>query len=184
MKTEPWFSKTEKLLQFLWMSKDRILRLEMMEKLLLESILSLETSLDDFKRIPGLTAKYGLIGGQKRMGGDYDYSALMEEYETHLDSITKQLVQKHRRLVGIRYRLSSLREQIALIEAAVRRLSAEEQTILEQKFVFRNSNYHTASLLHCSEKRIRYIYEKTIHHVARQIGKFDGEKQQSAVSCG
>jgi hypothetical protein len=169
MKTDPWFARIEKLLAFLWLSKERILRLETLEKLLLENTLALENSLNDFKRIPGLTAKYGLVSGQVRMG-DYDYSMLMEEYESQVDSIIKQLIQKYRRLVSIQYRLHNLREQIAPIEAAIRRLTDEEQIILEQKYVFRNSNYHIANLLHCSEKRVRYIYDKTIYHVAQNMG--------------
>jgi DNA-directed RNA polymerase specialized sigma subunit len=169
MKTEPWFIKTEKLLTFLWLSKDRIKRLEALEKLLLENTHNLENSLNDFKRIPGLTAKYSLVGGQRRIG-DYDYAALMAEYENQLDLITKQMIRKHRRLVSIQHRLHNLREEIAPIEAAVRCLAEEEQIILEQKFVYRNSNYHIANLLHCSEKRVRYIYEKTIFHLARKMG--------------
>jgi hypothetical protein len=169
MKTEPWFARTEKLLVFLWLSKDRILRLETLEKLLLENTLALENSLNDFKRIPGLTAKYGLVSGQMRRG-DYDYSILMAEYESQVDSLFKQLIQKYRRLVSIQYRLHNLREQSAPIEAAIRRLSDEEQIILEQKFGFHNSNYHIATLLHCSEKRVRYIYEKTVYQVAQNMG--------------
>lgn len=169
MKTEPWFVKTEKLLTFLWLSQDRIKRLEALEKLLLENTLTLENSLNDFKRIPGLTAKYSLVGGQRRMG-DYDYAALMAEYENQLDLITKQMIRKHRRLVSIQHRLHNLREEIAPIEAAVRCLAEEEQIILEQKFVYRNSNYHIANILHCSEKRVRYIYEKIVYHLARKMG--------------
>lgn len=182
MKAETWFLKTEKLLAFLWLTKDRIARLELLEKLLLENTLTLENSLNDFKRIPGLTAKYGLVSGNVRMG-DYDYAILMEEYESQVDSITKKLIQKYRKLVSIRYRLHSLREQIAPIESAIRRLSNEEQIILEQKYVFHNSNYHIATLLHCSEKRIRYIYEKIIIHVAQSMGvlKVDNQKIEAVA---
>jgi hypothetical protein len=169
MKTEPWFLKTEKLLTFLWLSQNRIKRLEALENMLLEDVNVLENSLHDFKRIPGLTAKYSLVGGQRRMG-DYDYADLMEEYESQLDLITKQMIRKHRRLVSIQHRMRNLREEIAPIEAAVHGLASEEQTILEQKFIYRNSNYHIANLLHCSEKRIRYIYEKIIYHLARNMG--------------
>jgi hypothetical protein len=176
MKTEPWFLKTEKLLTFLWLSKDRIKRLEALEKLLLENALTLENSLNDFKRIPGLTAKYSLVGGQRRMG-DYDYAILMAEYENQLDLITKQIIRKHRRLVSIQHRLHNLREQIAPIEAVVQCLNDEEQIIVEQKFVYRNSNYHIANLLHCSEKRVRYIYEKIIYHLARNMGILYDEDQ-------
>ncbi|MGD8400671.1 MAG: hypothetical protein PVH64_07030 [Bacillota bacterium] len=180
MKTELWFGKTEKLLTFLWVSKGRIQRLESLEKLLADNILCLENSLNDLKRIPGLTAKYGLVGEAAR-SGDYDYAILMTEYEDQVDKITRQMIQKYRRLVSIRYRLHNLREQIAPLEAALRRATAEEQLILEQKFFFRNSNYHIADLLHCSEKRVRYIYEKIIYQIADNLGNIRDKKEQSGL---
>jgi hypothetical protein len=183
MKTELWFGRTERLLTFLWISKGRIQRLESLEKLLLDNLHCLENSLNDLRRIPGLTAKYGLVGGLAR-GGDYDYAVLMTEYEDQVDAITRQMIQKYRRLVSIRYRLHNLREQIAPLEAALRRATAEEQLILEQKFVFRNSNYHIADLLHCSEKRVRYIYKKIIYQVADNLGNIRAEQKQSGLIDG
>ena len=167
---EPWFPETERLIAAYWRTKERIERLRAKEEALLAALKRLDLKLQEIKRIPGLTAKYGLVPGHLR-GGDLDYAALMEEYERQVDAITKEMLEKHKRLASIQYRLHKLQEWIAPIEAAMSRLTVEERRLTEQRYVYHRSNYQIADMLHCSEWRVRNMRNRIVRQMAEWLGK-------------
>ncbi|HHV62099.1 MAG TPA: hypothetical protein GXX51_05615 [Firmicutes bacterium] len=167
---EPWYPETERLIARYWHTKERIERLRAKEETLLAALKRLDLKLQEIKRIPGLTAKYGLVPGHLR-SGDSDYADLMEEYERQVDAITKEILEKHKKLASIQHRLHELQEWIAPIEAAMARLTEEERTLTEQRYLYHRSNYQIAAMLYCSEKRVRNMLRRIISRVAEWLGK-------------
>jgi hypothetical protein len=172
MNKETWFFQTEILISQYFKNEDRLNRLQEMEKILTNNLRLLDHELAEFKRIPGLTAKYNPAGRAKNLL-TYDYSDLMEEYENQFIRIFQQIFEKYKKLVSIQYRVYAIREFNAPLEMAMKRLSAEEKILMEQKYGFKTSNYQIASLLHCSEKRVRYMHRKIIVQIAERLNKKD-----------
>ncbi|HHV61138.1 MAG TPA: sigma-70 family RNA polymerase sigma factor [Firmicutes bacterium] len=167
---DSWYPETERMIADYWRAKVRMERLRAKEDALLASIKRLELQLEEVRRIPGLTAKYGLVPRAQR-GADRDYSDLMVEYEEQIDKITKILLEKQKQLASIRHRLLELQELIAPMEAIMAKLTSEERLITEQRYIYRRSNYQIAELLHCSEHRLRYMLKRIISRVAEWTGK-------------
>ncbi len=165
MEKELWFTRTEIIISSYWIKTERLERLQAREKVFLESIKTLEIRLEDLKRIPGLTAKYGIVKHSKR-SGDYSYADLMVEYEQQVDYLTKQMLKKNKELICVQSRIDQILEFTEPIKITIDRLNPDELTIIIQKFVFKKSNYQIAVLLNCSEKKIRYTYRKIILQIA------------------
>lgn len=172
MKTgvEVWFYQTELLISGFWLMKDRIARLKNYEKYYLKNINLLKLELSEFKYIPSLTAKYGILN-QIQRNHDYSYANLMAEYEKQVDKITELLIRMYKKLISIQQRIWHLEESIVLIEMVLSRLSDEEKMLMEQKYAYKRSNYQTADLLHCSEKRVRNMHRKIIEQIAEWLNK-------------
>jgi hypothetical protein len=164
-KKESWYSDTERLISRYCKAQDRLERLRATEQALKENIDELNQNLAEMRGITGITAKYGLIPGGSR-SGDSGYMSLMEQYEKQVDNITKQLLQKWRRLASIRARIHAIKEWSAPFGVAVSRFSAEEYSIIEHRYIFRRSNYQIAHIMYCSEYRIRYKLNKIVEYMA------------------
>lgn len=164
-KRESWYSETERLISRYCWDQERLSRLRTTEQALREDIDELNQSLVDMKRIPGITAKYGLTPGGAR-GSDPGYMTLMEQYETQTDALIKQLLNKSRRLASIRHRIYEIKERSAPFDAAMSRLTMEESNIIEHRYIYRRSNYQIAGVMHCSEYRIRYMLNKVVVYMA------------------
>lgn len=170
MEKELWFNRTEMLISNYWLKVDKLKRLQARERVFLISIKTMEIRLEELKRIPGLTAKYGIVKHSQRLG-DYSYADLMVEYEQQVEYITKQILKKNKELICVQSRIDEILEFTEPIKIAMERLNLDEQTITIQKFVFKKSNYQIGVLLNCSEKRIRYTYRKIICLIAGWLNK-------------
>ncbi|NPV52193.1 MAG: sigma-70 family RNA polymerase sigma factor [Firmicutes bacterium] len=170
MVNDSWYPETERLIARYWHTKGRIERLRAKEEALLADLKRLDLELQEIRRIPGLTAKYGVVPGHLR-SGDSDYSALMEEYEQQVDKIAKKMLEMHRRLASIQHRIHELQEWIAPIEEVMNRLTPEERTLTEQRYVYYRSNYQVADILHCSEWRVRNMRHRIVRRIAEWLGK-------------
>lgn len=169
-KKASWFSETERLISRFCRAVDRLERLRKLEQALKEDIDELNQCLTDMKHIPGITAKYGLAPAASR-SGDVGYNSLMEQYEKQVDSITKQLLFKWRRLASIKARIHTIKEYAAPFEVAMSRLTVEEQKIIEHRYIYRRSNYQISYILYCSEYRIRYKLNAIVEYMAGWLNK-------------
>lgn len=167
---EKWYINTEKMISQYWYTKQQIIRLEVREKVLIKNLAQLYVQLSEFKHIPGLITTYGVLKNSSRRG-DYDYATLMEEYEELLNSLTRKIMNKSKKIIHTQYRLHQLKEWLTPIETIISKLTGEERILIEQRYFFKKSNYQIAKMLHCSEKRVRYMQNKTIDDVAVWIGK-------------
>ncbi|EGO63533.1 hypothetical protein [Acetonema longum] len=159
-----WYPETERVIRLYFCNKSRLDRLRATEKTLQANLYEIQQTLGSYKRIPGLTAKYGLcIGGGNMNAG---LESLMGEYEEQTEQIVKQMGKTSRRLIKIQCRRRELEEWAAPFDASIERLSREEQTLLEQRYTYRRSNYIIAELLHCSEYRVRYMLSGIITEMA------------------
>lgn len=172
MNNETWFFQTEILISQYYRNENRLNRLLEMKKVLTNHLLMLDNELVEFKRIPGLTAKYNLAGRTKNLL-THDYSDLMEEYENQFNKISRRIFEKSKKHVSIQHRIYEIRESNAPLKMAIARLSMEEKVLMEQKYGFKISNYQIANQLHCSEKRVRYMQRKIITHIAEWLDKKD-----------
>lgn len=169
MKPVQWYSETERLLHQYWRDRIRISGLRRRAQALRHEIGTLERELAEARTIPGLVARYGVVGG--RTGWPSDYSDLMVKYDEHTQHIVNRILAKRRELLRLQTRIASLEQKNAVIDELVRRLPMAEQTILEQRYMYRRSNYDIAAMLHCNEKTVRRWRDAAIARVAVWLGK-------------
>jgi hypothetical protein len=169
-----WYAVTERLLaKYLW-TQERLARLRDIEQTITENVGELQKSLDEGKRIPGFTAKYGLAPGGSR-GDDNDYSKLMVEYERQVDHLTEEILFQRRRLVRIKIRIAGIREKTGQFDFIMSRLTAEERHILDLRHIYKQSNAAIAMQYKCSEGTIRNRQIKIVQFVHSWL-HFSGKK--------
>jgi len=171
-KEQQWYIETENLLRLYWRSKERLLRLQVKEKILKSSLENLKKNLVQSKAIPGYARKFGVVSWESRKG-DFDYSSVMVEYENLIDEISRDLVKNNRALVKTQTRIHQLLEFLSPFELIINRLTDEEIKLTEGKYLLNLSNYQIADILHCSEKRVRTMQKKIIYKIADWSGKFN-----------
>jgi hypothetical protein len=175
---ETWFFQTETLILQYFKNEVRLSRLQEMKKVFLQNLQMLNHEMVQFKRIPGLTAKYSPLG-RTQNSLKYDYADLMEEYENQVSTISHLMLERHKKLVSIQHRIYEIKEFNTPLKLAMTRLSLEEKMLMERKYDCKNSNYQIASLLHCSEKRVRYMHRKIVIQIAEYLDKKECYKTYS-----
>jgi len=165
-----WYPETERLIAVYWKKCMRIERLRAIETSVKASLYEVDRSLHHFKRLPGLTAQYGYhpggSGGFAKGIGD-----LVADYEQEVEKLVKQLLERSRRLVSIQSRIHQLEEWCAPFTNAFAKFGKEGISVLEQRYIYRRSNYQIAELLHMSEPTVRRMVKRMITVTADWLGK-------------
>jgi len=169
MHKNQWYRETEQVIKQYFIVKDRVDRLQKKESAVRRSIEIIEGEIQELKRIPRLTAKYGVHPGGTRC--DEDYSQLMVEYDEQLLRLQQKLFRKRRQLIKLRVRIMEIEEWLAPIEGVIGRLSDDELALLEQRYIYRRSNNIIALTIHCDEGTVRYRIRQAIIRVAELLGK-------------
>lgn len=164
-----WFSETEKVLHLYWKRNLQIERLSAKLSALQSELASLELELREAKRLPSMIAKYGVTPGGRK--GDVGYEELMERWEAQIDRLTRIVMNRRRLYAKLKVRLANLKRQQAPIVVIVKRLSPDEQRLLELRYVYRRSNYAIARELHQSEPTIRRMHHRAVTRCAEWLGK-------------
>lgn len=176
-----WYPETERVLKQYWKSQLQLERLKAKESALVEGIRILEAELEEGKKIPGFTAKYGIVPGSSRRE-DEGYTSLMQEYEEQVDKLASEITKKRKNLVVIRIRVCEIEEENAPFQAIVSRLTEEEKKLLEQRYIFRRSNYQIGMVLNCGEWRVRNMRNKIMEQVAEWLGKRQPRKNHAKTA--
>lgn len=166
---ENWYRETEKLIASYWYYKDRIARLEAVEKAILDSLSTLTQELAAANSVPSYVAKYG-IRPPAAPGQNKDLSDLMADIEEQVDKLAAEIVGKLKRLASIRTRLQRARETIAPIEVVMARLSEDEKRITELRYVYRRSYYAIAEELPFTYSGVRRAHRRVIYLIATWLG--------------
>lgn len=183
MRNNQWYASTERLIaKHLW-AQERLARLRDIERSVTENLANLQQSLEEGKRIPGFTAKYGLAPGNSR-GGDNDYSALMEEYERQVDRLTKEILFQRRRLIVTQVRIAGILNKTSNFDCIFSRITAEERHILEQRHIYKRSNAAIAHLYGCDESTIRRRQVVVVQFVYRWMSSAGKRRDEDALPVG
>lgn len=164
-----WFAETEKVLDLYWKRKLQIERVNARLSTVQAELAAMELEMREGKMLPRITAHYGIAprGTRRNVGID----DLMVRWENHLDKSLKSIMNKRKTYARLKARLAGLCRQQAPIEVMVKRLSKEQQRLLELRYVYRRSNYAIARELYVSETTVRRWHKQAITQCAEWLGK-------------
>ncbi|MGE4334593.1 MAG: hypothetical protein AB7E55_01280 [Pigmentiphaga sp.] len=165
-----WF-ETERLLHGYWRRRLQLERLQSRLSALRDEVAELELELRHARRIPGLVSRYGLVPAAGAEGYITGYEKVLAEYEEHVQTILGKIVAKRRQIIKLQARIAELQEENAAVETVVSRLTVQEQTLIEQRYVYRRSNYQIAEIIHQSEPTVRRMHRRIVLKVADWLGK-------------
>jgi hypothetical protein len=145
-------------------------RLRAVETSVKASLYEVDRSLQHFKRLPGLTAQYGYQpGGSGGFAKGLD--CLVADYEQEVERLVRQYVERSRRLVSLQSRIHQMEEWCAPFSNAFGKFGKEGFAVLEQRYIYRRSNYQIAELFHMSEPTVRRLVKRMITVTAEWLGK-------------
>lgn len=134
----------------------------------------------------GAVVPVGGYGGGGSWGGsesgvDYEgdgskgLDAAIEKYDELLVRLRTRYLFLRRRIWLLKVRVQRLEEEAAGVGAVVGQLDDDEKMIIEQRYVYKRSNYAIAKVMSFDEKTIRNKKREIVLKVADYLGKIKGK---------
>ncbi|MDD3654919.1 MAG: hypothetical protein PHO01_12225 [Desulfotomaculaceae bacterium] len=178
------FRQTERLFNRYYKKKMRIERLHMIIGQLNEQAEEMKVELAAASPVPRVIAVYqgyGGVGGGHGGGGGAGSGAgggvkgldvAIERYGDLMVNMWTRYLEIKRRIWTLKVRVGRLEEEVAAVDDAVTRLlDDEERLIIEQRYVYRRSNYTIGKVMNRDERTIRRKHQAIIKKVAYFLAK-------------
>lgn len=172
-----WYRETEKLVASYWHVKDKIARLEAIEKAILNNLDTLTQELEVVKAEPISISKYGICPPRAPLR-KRDLADLLAQVEKQVDKLSAEIIARRNRLASIRARLQKARETVAPLEVVMVRLTEDERKVTEYRYINKWSYYSIAAQMNWSVSKIRYTHYKAICKVAEWLGKRERGREE------
>jgi DNA repair exonuclease SbcCD ATPase subunit len=164
-----WFPRTERLLWRYYATQDRIERLQAQIGALEDRLAQISMDIAGARSIRSITQalSFAPASGWSDPGID----AELEHMEERVTALLEEYTRRRRQVIEKRTRLAALREETAVIDTAMQRLTRDEREVAKLRYRRPGmNNCEIAAALYCSEGWVRLTRKRLVRKIAEGIG--------------
>ena len=164
-----WFPRTERLLWQYYVAMDRMDRLQAQIGAVEDRLAQISMDIAGARSIRSITQALSFAPTGTR--GDPGIDAELEHMEERVTALLEEYTRKRRYVLEKRARLAALREQTAVIDAAMQRLTRDEREVAKLRYRRPGmNNCEIAAALYCSEGWVRLTRKRLVRKIAEAVG--------------